>query len=161
MEWLLTIAKFAAVSGGVYILIALGLILSQFPTNPRTDKGLDFSVIGDLLDLPPMQSIASQNGSPIWFHHLLAENNGPLVVVLHGSSAFGASYADLALSINKMGAEVILPDLRGHGSHAEKRGDVDYIGQYEDDLQDLLNHARKPDQNVVFVGHSSGGRANA
>lgn len=157
MEWLLTIAKFAAVFGGVYVLIAVGLILSQFPSSPRTDKGLDFTVIRDLPDMPPLQNIASRNGSPIWFHHLLGENSGPLVVVLHGSSAFGASYADLAINIEKMGAEVILPDLRGHGVQAERRGDVDYIGQFEDDLQDILDHARKPGQKVIYVGHSSGG----
>lgn len=55
------------------------------------------------------------------------------------------------------GFEVLLPDLRGHGVAPATRGDVGYIGAFEDDLADLIAAYRRPEQPVYMVGHSSGG----
>jgi alpha-beta hydrolase superfamily lysophospholipase len=54
---------------------------------------------------------------------------------------------------------VVTPDLRGHGFTPTRRGDVEYIGQFEDDLADLieLTQARFPGARVVVGGHSLGG----
>jgi non-heme chloroperoxidase len=56
-------------------------------------------------------------------------------------------------------AQVFTPDLRGHGHTPERRGDVDYIGQLEDDLADLIALVRKVNPNAMLIvgGHSSGG----
>lgn len=54
-------------------------------------------------------------------------------------------------------ADVLVPDLRGHGLNPERRGDIGYIGQFEDDLAALIEAKRKPRQKVVIIGHSSGG----
>jgi pimeloyl-ACP methyl ester carboxylesterase len=54
-------------------------------------------------------------------------------------------------------ADVIVPDLRGHGTAPGRRGDVDYIGQLEDDLADMIAAVAKPEQPVIIAGHSSGG----
>lgn len=56
------------------------------------------------------------------------------------------------------GTHVYLPDLRGHGESPERRGDVDYIGQLQDDLHDLVKEQRKKDRlPIILGGHSSGG----
>ena len=56
-------------------------------------------------------------------------------------------------------AKVYLPNLRGHYLSGQRRGDVDYIGQLEDDLADLVAYIRDRDQRgpLVLGGHSSGG----
>ncbi len=39
-----------------------------------------------------------------------------------------------------------------HGFTPKRRGDVDYIGQLEDDLADLITAKRQPRQKVILVG---------
>jgi len=38
-----------------------------------------------------------------------------------------------------------------------RRGDIDHIGQFEEDLADLIDQFRQAGQKVTLVGHSSGG----
>ncbi|MEO8505359.1 MAG: alpha/beta hydrolase [Acidobacteriota bacterium] len=56
-------------------------------------------------------------------------------------------------------AEVVAIDLRGHGASKGNPGDVDYIGQYEDDLADVIRtlRAANPGGRLVLAGHSMGG----
>ena len=54
-------------------------------------------------------------------------------------------------------AYVVVPDLRGHGASPERRGDVDYINQMEDNLAALIKAQARKDQKVIVAGHSSGG----
>lgn len=56
-------------------------------------------------------------------------------------------------------AEVITYDHRGHGDSGGNRHDVEYIGQYEDDLRDIILVLKEqvPDRNVIVAGHSMGG----
>ena len=66
----------------------------------------------------------------------------------------------LASAVSAAGAaHVVVPDLRGHGVAPERRGDVDHVGQLEEDLADLiaLERARHPGARVIVGGHSSGG----
>ncbi|HSG41468.1 MAG TPA: alpha/beta fold hydrolase [Thermoanaerobaculia bacterium] len=56
-------------------------------------------------------------------------------------------------------AEVIAIDLRGHGASGGAPGDVSYIGQYEDDVADVIREIRaaKPAGRIILAGHSMGG----
>jgi alpha-beta hydrolase superfamily lysophospholipase len=56
-------------------------------------------------------------------------------------------------------AHVYTPDLRGHGLTPERRGDVDYIEQLDDDIADLIAVVRAdhPNATIIVGGHSSGG----
>ena len=51
------------------------------------------------------------------------------------------------------------PDLRGHGTVPERRGDIDYVDQLEDDAADLIAEIRRmhADKTLIVGGHSSGG----
>lgn len=87
-----------------------------------------------------------------------ARSNAPLMVMIHGSGLHSGQFEQLATALSAQGvADVLVPDLRGHGPLPEHRGDVDYIGQLEDDLAALIDANAEADQEVVLLGHSSGG----
>ncbi len=148
---------FLLISVGITFAIALGLILSQRPGGAVSGEGLRFpssSGTGSATDVP-LQTYAARDGKTLGFREISGDA-GNTVVVVHGSGWHGAAYMDLAEGIAmETGARVLVPDLRGHGPLADPRGDISYIGQFEDDLADLLDHMGV-DQ-ARFVGHSSGG----
>jgi pimeloyl-ACP methyl ester carboxylesterase len=79
---------------------------------------------------------------------------------VHGSTYHGAGYHALASFISLSGAaKVVLPNLRGHFQSGRRRGDIDYIGQLEDDLVDLIQFLRSENLEgpITLGGHSSGG----
>ncbi|WP_445945525.1 alpha/beta hydrolase [Shewanella sp.] len=77
------------------------------------------------------------------------------VVLVHGSSASSQSMHQLALAFSRAGFSAYSLDIRGHGESG-KSGDIDYIGQLEDDLADFLS-AVKPVGPKSLLGFSSGG----
>ncbi|MYM54132.1 alpha/beta hydrolase [Thalassovita mangrovi] len=147
------VASFVAVP----LAIALGLIASQRPIEMAGAGGLDFSrqVVrkGDPL---PVEKVAMRDGFGLSVRHVGQGGDKPLLVLVHGSGWHGAQFDALAPQLADV-AEVLAPDLRGHGAEPERRGDVDYIGQFEDDLADLIRATAQPGQKVVLAGHSSGG----
>ena len=82
------------------------------------------------------------------------------LILLHGSSSHSAYLSHLATEVSRSGlARVWTPDVRGHGTSPQRRGDIDYIDQLEDDLADLIGWIRSmnPNAAVILGGHSSGG----
>ena len=64
----------------------------------------------------------------------------------------------LARTLLAQGTPSYAPDIRGHGASG-RRGDIDHIGELEDDLSDLVAviHHDYPGSPIVLTGHSSGG----
>ena len=64
----------------------------------------------------------------------------------------------MAKALAARGVESYAPDIRGHGASGT-RGDIAYIGQLDDDLQDFVAEVHKahPNAPLVLIGHSSGG----
>lgn len=110
-------------------------------------------------DLPALRRYRARDGEQLaWrFYDSSAEQ---ILVFIHGSSAHGRSYHPLASAIAASGAaKVVLPNLRGHYLSGRRWGDVEYVGQLEDDIADLIAELRSQrfDGPVVLGGHSSGG----
>lgn len=158
MSVVLSGLKFAAGFVVVPLVIALGLIASQKPqTALKSERGLDFSgqLAKGLEDLPT-SPVPMRDGWAMPTRKVDGPEQSPLVILVHGSGWHGGQFSGLARRLSGK-ATALVPDLRGHGASPERRGDVDYIGQMEDDLADLILASRKPDQKVVLLGHSSGG----
>lgn len=89
-----------------------------------------------------------------------ADRANTALILLHPAGFDSQLLQPLATTITDSGAaHVFTPDLRGHGPDPENRGDIDYIGQYEDDLSSLIQSVELayPDANVVVGGHGIGG----
>ena len=82
------------------------------------------------------------------------------IILLHGvlSSAYLMNKT-AGLLQEAADSEVIALDFRGHGQSEGTPGDVKYINQYVDDLEDVVSAIKKgkPNQNILLAGHSMGG----
>ncbi|QJD86566.1 alpha/beta fold hydrolase [Cohnella herbarum] len=110
--------------------------------------------------LPPIQTYEARDGRSLCYRHYLADSN-KVVILLHGISEDGQYLHPLAEFISKRQlAQVIVPDLRGYGLHPVRRGDVEYIGQHDDDIEDLIKWLRSRASSpltLIMAGHSGGG----
>lgn len=96
----------------------------------------------------------------ILFGRKYVANAKTTIVLLHGALSNGYYYNRMSgLLRTAGGAEVFSLDLRGHGQSSGKAGDVDYIGQYEDDLIEVVRAVKKekPGNKIILAGHSMGG----
>ncbi len=152
----------------VYIILALVLIFVSQPVEPdlvggKNSHGLDFTGTADqdLTGLAKLQPLSVANASSINFRfYKNGGTNKRLIVLIHGSGWHSMQYAGMAnyLIQNNLG-HVVTPDLRGHGEIPDRRGDIDYIGQLEDDIALLVANLRSKHDisQVIIAGHSSGG----
>jgi len=90
----------------------------------------------------------------------LNEQAETTIVYLHGVASKSAYLNKSAgLLMEATGASVITPDLRGHANSEGAAFDVSHIGQYEEDIVDLIQALRlgNSDLRILIAGHSMGG----
>jgi non-heme chloroperoxidase len=143
----------------VVVLGVLGGVLAfDAPVKPPPLASISEPFAGvDFSDLPTVQTYAARDGAKLGYR--IYEGSGAQVVVLiHGSSDDGAGMHPLAKALRDSGASVYVPVVRGHGNLG-RNGDIDYIGQLEDDLADFVAVLRPLHPNASFslIGFSSGG----
>jgi len=162
---LLIILRIAAVSLAIMALIAIGLILSQparpvTPAAPSLDFGAMHKARGDAWPTvqAPVHSYTARDGSTLPYRWFPTDTPAaPTLILLHGSAWHSAQFIALATRLAQDGSgNVAAPDLRGHGFDPKRRGDVDHLGQLEEDIADLIAHLA-PKGPVILGGHSSGG----
>ena len=138
-------------------VIAAIAVLLPWPKAAPTAGTLDFEGTITQHAAPlPQYTVPLRDGTSLTYRLVTGPENGPLVVMLHGSGWHGKQFEGLAAQLADM-ATVVMPDLRGHGAAPQRRGDIDYIGQFEDDIADLITATAQPNQEVILLGHSSGG----
>lgn len=159
-----TLAVLAGLAGLLFAL-ALVMILWSDPTFAKPpDVSPEALAAADIsFDQPyPVETrrFRMRDGTVLSSQYLKKEGARTTVVLVHGvlSSSFPLN-RDSGLLREATGAEVIAIDLRGHGASGGVPGDVDYIGQYEDDLADVIREirARQPGGKIILAGHSMGG----
>jgi non-heme chloroperoxidase len=130
----------AAYFGTAALLIRLGKPKKQIPQQ----NGPAFrEVHRNYRGLPELQQFTARDGRRLNYRHYPARSNKVLILI-HGSGWHSQYFLPLARYISDAGlAQVYTPDLRGHGRSPERRGDVDYIGQMEEDLAVLNRHDSK------------------
>lgn len=161
----LATSALVTLAAGVAILAGL-VAFSRPPERPQPTQGsgLDFAaaITVDLSALPERQDYRARDGASLHYRRYAAANGGSArtIILVHGSGWHGMQFHALATALAANGhGTVIAPDLRGHGQNPARRGDVDHIGQLEEDLFDLIAHLKEGGKAgpVVLGGHSSGG----
>ena len=111
----------------------------------------------DYSDLPPLRRFTARDGV-VLSYRAYPQRGDRVVVLIHGSSGESSAMHALARAASAAGFSAYVPDLRGHGADG-RLGDIDYLGQLDDDLADLMRIVRRdhPRAAVTLVGHSSGG----
>ena len=155
------IARVAGIVAGLIVVAVVGLAaLIVFGTRPQPPaltsvsapmRRIDFS------DLPTLQQFKARDGQPLSYR-LYPGTGRDVVVLIHGSSGESSGMHAVAKTLSAIGDTVYVPDLRGHG-HDGRPGDIDRIGQLDDDLVDFVGVIRRlhPSASLILVGHSSGG----
>jgi alpha-beta hydrolase superfamily lysophospholipase len=135
------------------LLIILGGPSQPPPMQSVRDpfKSVDFS------DLPPVQRFTARDGVQLAYrtYGKVDTGNRSSVVLVHGSSSRSDSIHPLAKGFAQAGYVAYALDMRGHGESGTK-GQISYIGQLEDDLEDFLK-ASRPSGKKSLIGFSSGG----
>jgi alpha-beta hydrolase superfamily lysophospholipase len=176
------------------VLLATVLLAScEDPCQPAPDGALgeptawerDFLARGGLPESPAPAFVVAEDGLPLAYRDWVPDEwdgTGAMVLLLHGSSAYGELYGALGQGMAAEGVLVRVVDLRGHGLSAcvregacgttEPRSYVDdgayWVGR-PGDAFDTSQHARDvdlhledmrarwPGARVMLMGHSSGG----
>lgn len=138
-------------------LVAFGLVASQWP-EPANVSLQDSAQSTVSPDATGIRAFAARDGAVLTYRIWEQDDNGPVVLVLHGAGGHSQWMAGLSGPLaERMPGTVIAPDLRGHGRQPVRRGDVDYVGQLEDDLADLIADLGIGDRPLTLLGHSAGG----
>ena len=150
----------ALAAGCAGILAGMIVFGKSEPPPPLTSIGSVFDKI-DFSDLPRTKKLPARGGGTIAFRHWDARPAGgqeTLVMAIHGSSGSGISLHPLAKALAAQGLQVYAPDIRGHGETG-RRGDIDYAGQLDGDLEDFVTaiQSRHPGARTVLLGSSAGG----
>lgn len=162
MTILMVIITNVIISVAIFLSIATVLIIldgkPKIKKLNQTELAFNELVI-DYAKVPPLMTYTCRDGASLNHRYYLSETD-TVLILLHGSGTHSRYLLPLAEYISSENiAHVYTPDLRGHGENPEKRGDIGYINQLVDDLDDLLKVVREkhPDSKLIIGGHSSGG----
>jgi non-heme chloroperoxidase len=147
-------------AGLIVVVLALlgGILAFDAPVKPPPLASISdpFANV-DFRDLPTVRTYVARDGADLGYR-VYEGRDAQVVVLIHGSSDDGSGLHPLAKALRDTGASVYAPVLRGHGKFG-RSGDIDYIGQLEDDLADFIAALRPlyPNASFTLIGFSSGG----
>lgn len=109
-------------------------------------------------DLPHLDYFTARDGASLAYRTYRAETGDHIAVLIHGSSGDSHAMHAVGLALANSGITAHALDIRGHGASGRK-GDIDYVGQLDDDLADFVAMLRSehPKAQLTMIGHSSGG----
>jgi non-heme chloroperoxidase len=107
-------------------------------------------------DVPEPQHFQARDGARLQYYAYPVSPD-KVAVLVHGSAGPGTSMHALAKALRDAGVSAYVLDIRGHGGSG-RRGDVDYIGQIDDDLADFVTNLSPAKSGEVrtLVGFSAG-----
>ncbi len=158
------LALFAAVAALFAGLIAFGTstppppmaaILEPAIAQARAQQG----------QVPPLQHFTARDGSKLAYRHYAGRPEAALILI-HGSTGDSTGMHAMAEALRaENGPSIYSLDMRGHGESG-RLGDIDYIGQMDDDLADFLASLppslqqpalQQPGGKLGLIGFSAGG----
>lgn len=140
------------------VLSIAGILIFSRPTPPTPMASIEDAFAGmDFSTLPPEQYFLARDGARLGYR-AYPGNPTRIAVLVHGSSGTSSSMHFVAEAIHRRGVSAYSLSMRGHDGTG-RRGDIDYVGQLDDDLVDFMRTlppAHRGEERVL-VGFSSGG----
>lgn len=155
------ISIFLIVSCVLFFTAALILIYWPIPEKKNIEN-YDYSSIdktSNSFATAKEKWIKTRSGQKI-FSRIYPSDTKTICILIHGSGSESRYLGYLAKSLSDRNqATVITPDLRGHGRNISNGTDIEYIGQLEDDIEDIIHYAKNnlDAEKIILAGHSSGG----
>lgn len=108
--------------------------------------------------LAPLMRYRARDGAALAYRAYPAGAGAPIAILIHGSGGSSRDMNAMGAALAAAGVSAYAPDVRGQGESGT-RGDIAYVGQQEDDLDDFIDALRadSPTAPITLVGHSSGG----
>jgi alpha-beta hydrolase superfamily lysophospholipase len=146
---------------GVAALLLTALVATPLVRPPELQSISQARGTVDFSALPAIERFQARDGTALGFRHYPASGPaaGRAAIVVHGSSgSSGTTIHALSGALAAHGVETYAVDIRGHGASGT-RGDIGYVGQLEDDMEDFVAVVRKttPTAPLTLIGHSAGG----
>jgi pimeloyl-ACP methyl ester carboxylesterase len=145
---------------GLFVVLAvipLTVIAVSAPSSPPPMA----SMAGPLsrinfADLPTPRHFQARDGARLQYYAYAAAPD-KVAVLVHGSVGPGTGMHALAKALRDGGVSAYMLDIRGHGGSG-RRGDIDYIGQVDDDLADFARNLgpAKSGEVRTLIGFSAG-----
>ncbi len=144
---------------GIYILASSQSPQKEFAPGETSRMEFEKLTEANLNSMPRVQNFKTRDGSQLPYREYTAAVSSKWkVYLLHDAGWHGMIFNPIATSLAYSGvADVIVPDLRGHGPSPAERGAVSYPDQLVDDLADLIRATAGPNDKVVIGGFSFGG----
>src|ERR1700736_94991 len=161
MVWFpLRLLRWALCLVGAVTLVLTAMLATPLARLPELTSVSKVARAVDRSTMPGLERFIARDGTELAFRHYPARSQptGKIAVLVHGSSGSSTSVHALADALAARGVETYAPDVRGHGASGT-RGDIAYVGQLENDLEDFVAVVRKtsPSQPLTLLGHSAGG----
>ncbi len=141
-----------------FFCAVIGAIVFGGPKQPTPMPSINepFKVI-NYPGLPEVKYFTARDDSQLGYreYSFIGNTMKGSVVIIHGSSASSISMHTLAKGIAQNGYSTYALDIRGHGVSGSK-GQIEYIGQLEDDLEDFLQSVTLAGKKTL-IGFSAGG----
>lgn len=114
----------------------------------------------DWSGLPVPQTLRARDGVGLTYRVVSAAKGTPerVVILIHGATASSESMYPLAKALSAANMTTYTLDMRGHGGSG-RRGDLDYPGQLDDDMTEIVAFVKKqhPGVPLTLTGFSAGG----
>jgi len=145
---------------GLAILVLAAMLATPLTRLPELSSVSQAARAVDRSTMPDLERFSARDGTNLAYRHYPARGpaSDKIAILVHGSSGSSLAVHALADALAARGVETYAPDIRGHGGSGT-RGDIGYLGQLENDLEDLVAVVRKtaPSQPLTLLGHSAGG----
>jgi non-heme chloroperoxidase len=137
-------------------MIPVAVIALYAPISPPAMASMGTSSAESKSDFPAPRQFQARDGSSLQYRTYPAATDR-VAILIHGSAFPGTSMHALAEALRAAGVTVYVPDIRGHGGSG-RRGDIDYVGQIDDDLADFVAQLgpAKSGESRTLVGFSAG-----
>jgi hypothetical protein len=156
IKWGFRVIGWALAATGAAALLITALVAMPLAQPPMLASISETSRAIDRSTMPGLEHFQARDGTTLVYRHYSARasSGGRIAILVHGSSGSSTSVHALADALAEHGVETYAVDIRGHGASGT-RGDIAYLGQLEDDLQDLVAVVRQksPNAPLTLIGH--------